>query len=144
MSSVGEIKAVNVSKERRMDKHNIQTCEVTMEGFKGDAHAGPWHRQITLLAMESIDKMKYLGLDLTYGTFAENITTHGVELHTHPVGTKLRINNVLLEVTQIGKDPHELFGVLKQVGTSIMFTEGIFTKVLQPGRISVDDRIEVV
>ena len=88
MSSVGEIKAVNVSKERRMDKHNIQTCEVTMEGFKEDAHAGPWHRQITLLAMESIDKMKYLGLDLTYGTFAENITTHGVELHTHPVGTK--------------------------------------------------------
>ena len=115
-----------------------------MEGLKGDAHAGDWHRQISLLALESIDKMQYEGLDIKYGTFAENLTTFGIEMHSHPIGTKFRINEAILELTQIGKEPHELFGVLKEIGTSIMFTEGIFAKVLQSGIISVGDSIEVI
>ena len=100
--------------------------------------------QIEIKVVESIDKIQYVGLDIKYGTFAENITTYGIDLHTHPIGTTFKINEVLLKITQIGKEPHELFGILKEVGTSIMFTEGIFAKVLHPGIISVGDCIEVV
>jgi MOSC domain-containing protein YiiM len=141
---IGKIKAVNISKEKGVDKHNIQTCEVNMEGLKGDAHAGPWHRQVSLLALESIEKMQYLGVDITYGTFAENITTEGIELHTLPLGTKFKINQVLLELTQIGKKCHHGCSIMQMTGKCIMPTEGIFTKVLQPGTISAEDSIEVI
>ena len=142
---IGEIKAVNISKEKGVDKHNIQTCEVTMEGLKDDAHAGPWHRQVSLLALESIDKMRYLGADISYGTFAENITTNGIKLHSLPIGTKFKIGkNVLLELTQIGKKCHHGCSIMQMTGKCIMPTEGIFTKVLQPGTITAGDSIEVI
>ena len=140
----GEIKAVNISEKKGVVKRDIQTCEVTMEGLKGDAHAGPWHRQVSLLALESIDKMRYLGAHISYGTFAENITTHGLNLHTLPIGTKFKINQVLLELTQIGKKCHQGCAIMTQTGKCIMPTEGIFTKVIHPGIITAGDPIEVI
>ena len=113
-------------------------------GLVGDAHAGNWHRQISLLAQESIDKMTALGVsDLPPGKFAENITTSGIELHTLPVGTRLRIGDCLAEVTQIGKECHQHCQIYKQVGMCIMPTEGIFVKVLEDGDIRPGDPITV-
>ena len=109
----------------------------------GDAHAGNWHRQISLLAQESIDKMTALGVsDLTPGKFAENITTSGIELHTLPVGTRLRIGDCLAEVTQIGKECHSHCEVFKQTGECIMPKKGIFTKVIKGGKVKAGDTIE--
>ena len=96
------------SVKRREQRKNIQSCAVLKDfGLKGDAHAGPWHRQVSLLANESIEKMRDMGLNVGYGDFAENITTEGVDLVHLPIGTEIRIgNSVLLRVTQIGKVCH--------------------------------------
>lgn len=140
----GIVKAVNISEKKGTIKHNIKTCVVTEKGFDKDAHAGDWHRQISLLAEESIDKVRTLGLDVDYGAFAENITTKGMELFTLPIGTKLKINDVLLEVTQIGKECHQGCEIQKLTGKCVMPKEGIFTKILKTGTISVGDEIHIV
>jgi len=105
----GKVLAVNISEEKGTKKTNVQSCTLLKDfGLKGDAHAGPWHRQVSLLANESIDKMKAMGLKVGYGDFAENITTEGVDLVHLPIGTTIRVgNSVLLRVTQIGKECHE-------------------------------------
>ncbi|MBQ9321724.1 MAG: MOSC domain-containing protein, partial [Eubacterium sp.] len=114
-------------------------------GIIGDAHAGNWHRQISLLGQESIDKMTALGVEgLDPGKFAENITTEGIELHTLPVGTKLQIGECLTEVTQIGKKCHQHCEIYKKVGMCIMPKEGIFVKVLTEGTIHPGDQISVI
>nr|WP_231718340.1 MOSC domain-containing protein [Lagierella massiliensis] len=114
-------------------------------GLEGDAHGGNWHRQISLLAVESIDKMKAMGLpDLKDGDFAENITTKGLVLHEIPVGTKFKIGDSLLEVTQIGKKCHKGCAIKQKVGSCIMPTEGIFAKVLKGGLIKKGDKIELL
>jgi MOSC domain-containing protein YiiM len=118
-------------------------CE---HGLEGDAHAGKWHRQVSLLAQESIDKMQAHLADfkLKPGDFAENITTQGMELLSLPVGTRLKIgDSVLLEVTQIGKACHLACEIRKIVGDCIMPREGIFTIVLEEGEVKVGDAIEV-
>ncbi|WP_156204719.1 MOSC domain-containing protein [Candidatus Syntrophocurvum alkaliphilum] len=115
-------------------------------GLKGDAHSGPWHRQVSLLALESIDKMKKHGLDLEYGDFAENLVVKGIELDKLPVGTILNLGSgAVLEVTQIGKDCHNSECAIKQqTGECVMPLEGIFAKVLNGGLVSAGDTIEVV
>ncbi|MEI7590482.1 MAG: MOSC domain-containing protein [Deltaproteobacteria bacterium] len=114
-------------------------------GIEGDAHASEkWHRQVSLLAVESIAKMEELGIKANFGDFAENITTKGLELFTMPVGTHLAFGEVILEVTQIGKKCHHGCEIFKQVGKCIMPTEGIFTKVIKGGTISVGDDIRVL
>jgi cyclic pyranopterin phosphate synthase len=140
----GIVIAVNISKEKGVPKENIGSCEINALGLKGDAHAGKWHRQVSLLAEESIEKVKSVGVDLNYGIFAENITTRGLELNKLPIGTRLKVNEVILEITQIGKECHQGCAIQKQVGKCIMPLEGIFTKVIRPGTIKTGDKIIVM
>ena len=114
-------------------------------GLQGDAHAGDWHRQISLLGDESIDKMRSLGLDVGAGDFAENLTIIGINLPALPIGTRLRVGaTALLEVTQIGKECHHHCAIYEQAGDCIMPREGIFARVLCGGPISKDDVVVVV
>ena len=114
-------------------------------GIVGDAHAGNWHRQISLLAKESVDKIRNkINYDLKPGVFAENILTEGIVLHDLPIGTKLKINSVIMEVTQIGKECHETCEIRKIIGDCIMPKEGIFCKVLTDGTIKKEDEIFLI
>ena len=141
----GSVKAISISEKKGMKKTNVPEAEVKTDfGIVGDAHGGNWHRQISLLAIESIDKMIEMGADVLPGSFAENITTQGMELLGLPIGSTLRIGNEIeLEVTQIGKECHSRCEIYQQVGDCIMPREGIFTKVIKAGRIKVGDTIEV-
>jgi MOSC domain-containing protein YiiM len=139
----GKVLAVNTSEEKGTKKTNIQSCAL-LKGFglKGDAHGGPWHRQVSLLANESIAKMKAKGLKVGYGDFAENITTEGVDLVHLPVGTEIRIgNSIILRVTQIGKVCHTRCAIYYQAGDCVMPTEGIFAEVLNEGEVKTGDEI---
>ncbi|HWI41940.1 MAG TPA: MOSC domain-containing protein, partial [Verrucomicrobiae bacterium] len=107
------------------------------------AHAGEWHRQVSLLAKESIDKMRAMGLDVDSGDFAENITTSGVELPVLPVGTRLTVGEALLEVTQIGKECHTRCAIYHQAGDCVMPREGIFARVLRGGAVRAGDAVRV-
>jgi MOSC domain-containing protein YiiM len=113
-------------------------------GLEDDAHAGKWHRQVSLLAIESYHKMEEMGIkDLPLGAFGENITTEGIELHSLPVGTILKIGETVQEVTQIGKECHTMCNIGKTVGKCVMPNEGIFTRVIKGGKIKSGDGIEV-
>jgi len=105
-------------------------------GIEGDAHAGEWHRQVSLLAAESIAKMQAKGLKVDCGDFAENFTTVGIELYTLPIGTRLEIGETLLEVTQIGKECHTRCAIFYQAGDCVMPKEGIFARVLKGGSVA--------
>jgi molybdopterin adenylyltransferase len=139
----GKVLAVNISDKKGTKKKNIQSCNLLKDfGLKGDAHAGPWHRQVSLLANESIEKMRTMGLDVGYGDFAENITIEGVDLVHLPIGTTLHIGDaVLLRITQIGKECHERCAIYYQVGDCVMPKEGIFAEVLNEGEVKVGDEI---
>jgi MOSC domain-containing protein YiiM len=114
-------------------------------GLEGDAHAGDWHRQVSLLAEESIQKVREMGLDVGPGDFAENFTTRGIDLVSLPVGTRLAIGTkILLEVTQIGKICHTRCAIYQQVGDCVMPREGIFARVLKGGHVQKGDPIVVV
>ncbi len=130
----GKIVAVSISKEKGERKTPVAFVELRENhGIVGDGHAGEWHRQISLLAMESIHKMQKLGLDVGAGDFAENITTEGIDLVSLPIGTRLALGEALLEVTQIGKECHTRCAIYYQAGDCVMPKEGIFAKVLQGG-----------
>jgi len=138
-----QITAVCISENKGERKTPVdQVTLVEDHGIKDDAHAGPWHRQISLLAKESIDKMRAMGLDVDNGDFAENLTTEGIVLVDLPIGSQLRINDCLLEITQIGKECHTRCAIYHQAGDCVMPKEGIFAKVLQGGVISPGDQIE--
>jgi MOSC domain-containing protein YiiM len=139
----GKVLAVNISDEKGTKKTNIQSCTLLKDfGLKGDAHAGPWHRQVSLLANESIEKMRAKGLDVGYGDFAENITTEGVDLVHLPIGTMFRIgDSVFLRVTQIGKVCHDRCAIYYQTGDCVMPREGIFAEVVSEGEVKVGDEI---
>lgn len=140
------VTAINISERRGTIKHTVDHAELRIEhGIVGDAHAGSWHRQISLLGQESIDKMTALGVEgLNPGKFAENLTTEGICLYELPVGTILEIGPCLVEVTQIGKKCHQHCEIYKKVGTCIMPREGIFVKVLREGTVHTGDDITVV
>ena len=123
-------------------------AEVTVKenyGVVGDAHADSLtHRQVSLLAIESIDKMRNKGFDLNPGDFAENITTRGIDLPSLPIGTKLIVGNeTVLEITQIGKECHAACAIRQQVGDCIMPREGVFARVIRGGRIKAGDTISI-
>jgi MOSC domain-containing protein YiiM len=140
------IVSINTSPHKGTFKYPVPEAELRPDlGIVGDAHAGNWHRQISLLAQESINSMANMGVEgLTPGKFAENITTQGIELFTLPVGTLLRLGTCLTQVTQIGKECHQHCEIYKKVGKCVMPTEGIFVKVLTPGTIRPGDAVEIV
>jgi MOSC domain-containing protein YiiM len=140
-----KVVAVCISEKKGERKKPVPEVSVRENhGIVGDAHAGDWHRQISLLALESIKKMQDKGLDVTTGDFAENITTEGIDLPSLPIGTRLVIGETLNEVTQIGKECHTRCAIYQQAGDCVMPREGIFVKVLRGGIIRVNDRIEIV
>jgi MOSC domain-containing protein YiiM len=143
---IGKILAVNISQKKGEKKNNIE-CGLFLEnmGLENDAHAEPGIRQVSLLAKESIEKIRDKGLDVQYGDFAENLTTEGIDLPSLPIGTRLKVgSNVLLEVSQIGKVCHNRCNIFFTVGDCVMPREGIFAKVIMGGEIKVDDRIEII
>ncbi|HWR43844.1 MOSC domain-containing protein [Sporomusa sp.] len=141
----GKIVAVCTSKNKGERKKNVgQSTLLPGLGLEGDAHAGFQHRQVSLLALESIEKMRQMGLDVNPGDFAENITTEGLNLPVLPIGTKLKIGDVLLEVSQIGKECHTRCNIYYQAGDCVMPKEGIFAIVVTGGPVATGDTIEVI
>ena len=143
---MAEVTAVNISREKGVRKESVPYIDLKLRhGIVGDAHAGDWHRQISLLADESVDTMRAIcPLELDAGIFAENINTRGIELKTLPVGTRLRVGETELEVTQIGKQCHNDCAIKKATGKCVMPTEGIFAVVVKEGRVRAGDTIEVL
>jgi MOSC domain-containing protein YiiM len=142
---MAQVLAVCISENKGERKKPVEAVELRENhGIVGDAHAGEWHRQVSLLAQESIDKMRALGLDVTAGDFAENITTSGIDLVSLPVGTRLQAGETLLEVTQIGKECHTRCAIFYQAGDCVMPKEGIFVKVITGGVIRPGDEIRTL
>jgi len=142
----GRILAVCQSREKGTVKKDIGSgVLIENYGLENDAHAGKWHRQISLLGIESINKMKDKGFEIKFGDFAENLTTENIILPELPLGTKLAVGeSVLLELTQIGKECHHNCEIRKKIGDCVMPREGIFARVLKGGKVKTGDCIEVL
>lgn len=143
ITNKARVTTVSVSSAKGVKKTNVSQVRLKANhGIEHDAHAGKWHRQVSMLAMESIDKIHAKGLDVNPGDFAENITTEGITLHTLPVGTRLQLGDtVKVEVTQIGKECHNRCAIFHAVGDCVMPREGIFVRVLQGGVVRPGDAI---
>ena len=143
---MAKIAAICISEIRGIQKHEIPEAFLRAgHGIEGDAHAGSWHRQVSLLSVDSVAKLQEkLDFELKHGAFAENILVEGMAVYTLPVGTRLRIGEALCEVTQIGKECHSDCAIRKAAGDCVMPREGIFVKVLESGRIAKGDAVEVV
>lgn len=138
--------SINISDKKGIRKKPVEEAVLRTDyGIEGDAHSSSsWHRQVSLLALESIKKMQDMGLDVHPGDFAENITTEGIDLLSLPIGTRLRIGNAIIgEVSQIGKECHTRCAIYYQAGDCVMPKEGIFIKVISGGTIRVNDPISV-
>lgn len=142
----GKIKAISISKQQGTSKYNVPKAELEIGlGIVGDAHAGNWHRQVSLLAEESIQKLRAKGVQVTSGSFAENITTEGINLQKLTIGSKLRLGPIVeIEITQLGKNCHSACRIFQQIGDCIMPREGIFAKVIKSGQIKIGDTIEIL
>lgn len=143
---MAKVISINISEKKGTPKVKINPGVLIENfGFENDAHAGKWHRQVSLLAMESIEKSKGLPTDgLCHGVFAENITTEGIELYTIPVGTKLQVGECVIEITQIGKECHDGCAIKKLVGQCVMPREGIFARVITGGKVFEGDEITII
>ena len=143
---MAKVLSINISETKGTRKHPLSgVVAVTEKGIEGDAHAGDWTRQVTLLDRKSVEKMvTKTGRNFPPGSLAENIDTEGIEMHNLPIGTQLLIGDVILEISQIGKDPEEDSPFHKEVGISIMLSEGIFTRVIKPGNIKAGDEVSIV
>ena len=143
---MAKIVSINISTKKGVIKEPISKAELKIDqGIVGDAHAGNWHRQVSLLAAESVEKVqKSLDFELKSGDFAENILTEGIELYTLPVGTKLKIGEAEGEVTQIGKECHHGCAIRELAGDCVMPREGIFIKVIKAGKVKTGDSIKVL
>ena len=142
---MAQVASVNISEKKGTPKHEVPEIQLKLRhGIIGDAHAGDWHRQISLLAEESVDKMRAVLPQLQPGAFAENINTIGIELKTLPVGTRLRLGETVVEVTQIGKECHNDCAIKKATGKCVMPTEGIFAVVVKEGTVRKGDPIEIL
>ena len=139
---MASVNAVCISEKKGTVKHPVEQVQLMKEhGILGDAHAGKWHRQVSLLATESVEKMRRKFPNIPVGAFAENILTEGINLCELPIGTRLHVGEALLEVTQIGKECHADCAIRKQVGDCVMPREGIFTRVIEGGIIKAGDTI---
>ena len=140
----GAVVSVNVAAAKGMRKKpRAEILLVAGHGVEGDGHAGPWHRQVSLLARESIATMRAKGLDVGPGDFAENVTTEGVVVAELPLGTRLRLGGCLVELTQIGKVCHDHCAIYRAAGDCVMPREGIFVRVLQGGPLRAGDEVVV-
>lgn len=137
--------AVCISEEKGTPKHELdQICLQEGHGILGDAHAGNWHRQVSLLGLESVKKVKAVLPDLAPGAFAENILTSGLTLYSLPVGTQIRVGEAILEITQIGKECHQGCAIRRLTGDCVMPREGVFAVVLKGGTVRKGDEIALV
>ena len=143
---MAKVVSVNISARKGEQKHPVSEIQLKLRhGIVGDAHAGDWHRQISLLAEESVDTMRAAcPIQLNAGAFAENINTVGIDLKSLPVGTRLRIGETEVEVTQIGKECHSDCAIRKAAGKCVMPTEGIFAVVVREGIVRAGDEIEIL
>ena len=142
---MAQVVAVCVSEAKGTQKRAVPEIRLRKgHGIEGDAHAGDWHRQVSLLGEESVEKMRVLFPDIPVGAFAENILTQGVTLYELPIGTRLRIGDALLKVTQIGKECHAGCAIRSQVGDCVMPREGIFAVVLEEGTVRAGDTLDVI
>ena len=137
---MGKVIAVCISEKRGTVKKNVQECTV-VEGFglENDAHGGNWHRQISLLSYDQVKDFNARGGNVTDGDFGENILVEGYDFKTLPIGTRFKCNDVILELTQVGKKCHHHCEIFHRVGDCIMPREGVFTKVIHGGKIKVGD-----
>lgn len=141
---MGKIIAICTSDIKGIQKSGVEKATFVVEhGIQNDAHAGPWHRQVSLLSHEAIEDFRSKGAEVSDGAFGENIVVSGIVLHELPVGTKLRANNVLFEVTQIGKECHQHCQIFHKMGDCIMPRLGIFARVIEGGEIGKDDEITI-
>ncbi len=141
-----KIVATAISKKKGTRKLCVEEIELVEDhGVRGDAHAGKWHRQVSFLASESIERTRKQGLDVTFGDFAENIATTGIEWRSVAVGTEFRLGDTArVEVTQIGKECHNKCAIYYKAGDCIMPREGVFARVLQEGTIHRGDEIQII
>ena len=142
---MAEVVSVNISERKGTVKREVPAIQLKLRhGIVGDAHAGDWHRQISLLAEESVDSMRPLLPELRPGAFAENVNTRGIDLKSLPVGTRLRLGEPVVEITQIGKECHSDCAIKKTTGKCVMPTEGVFAVVVQEGTVRKGDPIELL
>ncbi len=143
---MAKVVSVNISEKKGQMKHEVPSIELKIKhGIVGDAHAGDWHRQVSMLAEESVDKMRVILPTLVHGAFAENINTRGIELMTQPIGTRMKIGETaVVEVTQIGKECHNDCAIKQAVGKCVMPTEGIFVIVIEEGTVKAGDEIVIL
>ena len=148
MENTGHVRSVNVSERKGTRKKPVESGQIHIDphhGVTGDAHAGDWHRQVSLLAWESIEKARAMGLDVKEGDFAENITTEGMDLLALPLGTQVKIGDeVTLELSQIGKVCHKKCAIYYLAGDCIFPREGVSFVALRGGEVRVGDAVEVV
>jgi TatD DNase family protein len=141
---MGKVFAVCTSAERGTAKHNTGRAEfIAGHGIKGDAHAGAWHRQVSLLSRQKIEAFRVKGAELEAGAFGENLVVEGVDFSSLPVGSVLVCGGVVLEITQIGKECHNHCAIFKMMGDCVMPREGVFAKVLEGGTIRTGDEMNV-
>ena len=142
---MAKVRSINISDKKGVVKTPIEKgLFIENHGLENDAHSGDWHRQVSLLSIESIEKMRKDIPSLKLGDFAENITTEGITLYELPIGTRLEIGETIQEVTQIGKKCHHGCAIKQKVGNCIMPLEGIFTKVIKGGIIKEGDEINII
>ena len=142
---MGTIRAVCTSETKGIQKRERERVELRPDwGIGDDAHAGAWHRQVSLLAYEKVADFKARGADVDNGAFGENLVVEGIDLRNLPLGTRLRSGEVELELTQIGKECHARCAIYHQMGDCIMPREGVFCKVLRGGTVSAGDAIQIV
>ena len=142
---MASVVAVCISEQKGTQKHEVPEIQLKIDhGIVGDAHAGNWHRQVSLLAQESVEKMKAVFPDIPVGAFAENILTSGLTLYSLPVGTKIRVGEAILEITQIGKECHQGCAIRRLTGDCVMPREGVFAVVLKGGTVRKGDEVALV
>ncbi len=141
---MGKVTAVCLSEKRGTQKHNVEEAYlVAGHGLRGDAHAGNWHRQVSLLSAEKIEDFNRKGAELLPGAFGENLVVEGLDFRSMPVGTLLQCGDALLEITQIGKDCHDHCAIYQKTGECIMPREGLFARVLKSGTVRSGDNVSV-
>jgi MOSC domain-containing protein YiiM len=142
---MGKVIAVCTSPQKGTQKKNIGEA-LFMEdfGIQGDAHAGKWHRQVSLLSYDKIEEFRQKGAEVGDGAFGENLVVEGIDFKRHPVGTRFQCKDVVLEMTQIGKECHHGCEIFQKMGDCIMPREGVFARVIKGGKIAVGDRLEIL